>query len=175
MAADGPVAGAGDPRRRQEDIPLARRVGSWLVWWVLLMALWVLLDNTIQTAELLAGAAVAAMGASLAELAQYQAATHFRMRIEWTVPALSLPIQVAKDTVLVFHALWDQLVHRRPPASGFRALPARYGGDTPEELTRRVLLVGGKSVAPNTFALGIDPERDVMFVHQLVVDQGEPA
>lgn len=174
MSAGGPVAGAGEPRRVKQEIPKARRFGSWLVWWVLLMGLWALLDDSIQTAELLAGAAVAAMGALLAELAQYQAATHFRMRIEWTVPAFSLPLHVAKDTVLVFRALWDQLARGRPPASGFRAIPVRYGSDTPEELTRRALIVGANSLAPNTFALGLDEERDVMYVHQLVVNKGEP-
>lgn len=171
----GPLAGAGGPRRRQRDIPAARRIGSWLVWWALLMAFWVLLDDSIQTAELLAGAAVAAMGAFLAELVQYQAATHFRMRIEWVGPALSLPLQVAKDTVVVFRALWDQLAHGRQPPSGFRELPVRYGDDSPEGMTRRVLLVGGKSVAPNTFVLGLDDERGVMVVHQLVANQGRPA
>lgn len=168
------MAGVGGPRRRQQELPRARRVGSWLVWWVLLMTLWVLLDDTIQTAELLVGAAVAAMGALLAELVQYQAATHFRMRIEWTVPALSLPLEVTKDTVLVFRALWNQLVHGRSPVSGFRSIAVAYGGDSPEELTRRVLIVGGNSVAPNTFVLGLDKKSDVMFVHQLVVNKGQP-
>jgi len=139
------------------------------------MAAWVLLDDSIQTAELVVGAAVAAMGAFLAELVQFQARTRFRMRIEWVVPALSLPAEVVKDTAIVFGALWDQLVHHRPPASGFRVLPARFGGDTTEDVTRRALLVGGSSVAPNTFVLGLDPDRDVMYVHQLVVNQGEPA
>ena len=38
-----------------------------------------------------------------------------------------------------------------------------------EARTRRALLVAGKSVAPNTFVLGLDAERDVMVVHQLVL------
>jgi hypothetical protein len=50
-------------------------------------------------------------------------------------------------------------------------LPARYGDDSPEGVTRRVLLVWGTSVAPNTFALGVDSERDVMVVHRLVAEQ----
>jgi hypothetical protein len=32
-----------------------------------------------------------------------------------------------------------------------------------------VLLIGGRSVAPNSFALGMDEDRDVMVVHELVV------
>lgn len=156
-------------------MPLARRVGSWLVWWALLMAFWVLLDDSLALAELLAGAGAAALGASLAELVQYQAATHFRMRVEWAVPALRLPAQVVKDTALVFEALWELLAHGRQPSSGFREIPIAFGDDTPEGVTRRALLVAGNSVAPNSFALGIDEDRDVMVVHQLVVTKGRPA
>jgi multisubunit Na+/H+ antiporter MnhE subunit len=152
-----------------------RRLGTWLVWWVLLMSFWVVLDNSIDADELLAGAGAAALGAVLAEFALYQAATRFRMRLRWLIPALSLPGQVASDTAIVFAALWRRLARGEQPPSGFRQVPVRYGSNTAEGETRRVLLVGGMSVAPNSFALGFDAERDVMVIHQLVVNQGEPA
>ena len=61
----------------------------------------------------------------------------------------------------------------RPAA--FIELPVRYGDDTPLGVTRRVLLIGATSLAPNTFVLGIDPERDVMVVHQLVPEASREA
>jgi len=164
----GPLAG--EPRERQRDLPVARRVGSWLVWWVLTMSFWLMIDDSINTDELLAGAGAAALAAAFADLVTYQAASRFRMRIEWLVPALSLPGQVVRDTVVVYHALWRRLVHGEQPPSAFLELPARFGDDTPEGVTRRALLVGGTSIAPNTFVLGIDPERDVMVVHRLVAE-----
>jgi multisubunit Na+/H+ antiporter MnhE subunit len=166
-----PGSGPAKAARRDEA---ARRVGAWLVWWVLLMSFWVILDNSIEPDELLAGAGAAALGAFLAEVAFNQADTRFRMRIAWLVPALSLPGQVASDTVIVFAALWRRLVRGEEPPSGFRQVPVAYGTDTAEGETRRVLLVGGKSVAPNSFVLGLDAEREVMVIHQLVVNQGEP-
>ena len=87
------------------------------------------------------------------------------------VPALSLPGQVVRDTVIVYQALWRRLAHGQQPPSALADLPARYGDDSPEGVTRRVLLVWGTSVAPNTFALGVDSERDVMVVHRLVAEQ----
>lgn len=144
-----------------------------MVWWVLLMSFWVVLDDSIAVDELLAGAGAAALGAFLAELIGHQAATRFRMRIEWLVPALSLPVQVARDTVIIFGALWRRLAHGTLPPSGFREVPVRYGGDTAEDRTRRTLLIGGRSVAPNSFALGIDEERGVMVIHQLVIPRDE--
>jgi multisubunit Na+/H+ antiporter MnhE subunit len=160
--------------RRGPDAALAaRRIGAWLVWWVLLMSFWVVLDDSIAADELLAGAGAAALGAFLAELIGHQAAARFRMRIEWLVPALSLPVQVARDTVIVFGALWRRLVHGTLPPSGFREVPVRYGGETAEDRTRRVLLIGGHSVAPNSFALGIDQERAAMVIHQLVLPDSQ--
>jgi multisubunit Na+/H+ antiporter MnhE subunit len=162
----GPLAG--EPRERALDLPWVRRVGAWLIWWILMMAFWVMLDDSIATDELLAGAGAAALAALLAELVTYQAASRFRMRISWLVPALRLPGEVARDTVIVYAALWRRLAHGQQPDSAFAELPARFGDDTPEGVTRRTLLIGGRSLAPNTFVLGIDPERDVMVVHQLV-------
>lgn len=161
--------------RQGKGIPLARRVGSWLVWWALLMGFWVAVDDNIGLAELGAGAAVAAMGAFVAEVAGYQAATRFRMRIEWLVPAFRLPRQVLLDTFIVFGALWRLIVRGEPPPSGFRELPVRFGDDSDEGVTRRVLIVGANSLAPNTFVLGIDQDREAMLVHQLVADKGRPA
>jgi multisubunit Na+/H+ antiporter MnhE subunit len=162
-------------RPRLPDAPAVRRFGAWLVWWVLLMSLWVVADNSIDSDELLAGAGAAALGAFLAEVAFYQAATRFRMRIEWVVPAFSLPAQVARDTVIVFAALGRRLARGEEPASGFRELPVRYGNDTARDVTRRVLLTGGWSVAPNAFVLGIDAGQSVMVIHELVVNEGKAA
>ena len=168
----GPLAG--EPRERDYHQPAAARFGAWLVWWVLLMALWVILDDSLDTDELLAGAGAAAIAALVAELATYQAATRFRLRIGWLARALRLPGQVAGDTVTVYAALWRRLARGEQPDSAFMTEPVRSGDDTPAGVTRRVLLIGARSVAPNAFALGIDRDRDTMILHQLVT-KGQPA
>src|SRR5580704_15179000 len=166
MPDPGPLAG--EPRDRKYHQSGLARTGTWLVWWVLLMSLWVMLDDSLATDELLAGAGAAAIAALVAELAGHQAATRFRLRFEWLVPALRLPGQVARDMVIVYAALGRCLLRGEQPPSAFLELPARFGDDSPEGATRRTLLIGGTSVAPNTFALGIDKDRDVMVVHRLV-------
>ena len=65
---------AGAPRQAAA-IAFARRAAAWLAWWVLLMGLWVAVDDSIGLAELGAGAGAAALGALLAEVAGHQAAT----------------------------------------------------------------------------------------------------
>jgi hypothetical protein len=161
--------------RPRHTTPLANRIGAWVMWWVLLMSLWVIVDYSIAPDELLAGAGAAALAALLAEFVGYQAAARMRMRIGWAAHALRLPGQVTRDTVIVFAALWRRLARGEEPPSGFRELPARYGDDSTAGKTRRALLVGGRSVAPNSFVLGIDKDRDVMVTHQLVVTEGEAA
>jgi multisubunit Na+/H+ antiporter MnhE subunit len=159
---------AGEPRERTNHRPAVARAGAWLVWWVLLMSLWVMLDDSLATDELLAGAGAAAIAALVAEVASHQAATRFRMRIRWLVPALRLPGQVAGDTVTVYAALWRRLARGQQPDSAFVTEPVRFGDDSPAGVTRRVLLIGGRSVAPNAFALGIDRDTGTMVLHQLV-------
>ena len=80
-------------------------------------------------------------------------------------------LRVASDVEEYFAVIRD-LIAASPR---FRELPVRYGNDTSQGRTRRALLIGGESVAPNTFVLGIDRDRDVMIVHQLVVNKGEAA
>jgi multisubunit Na+/H+ antiporter MnhE subunit len=171
MPGQGPLAG--EPRERKYYRPLAARIGAWLVWWVLLMSLWVMLDDSLATDELLAGAGAAAIAALVAELAGYQAATRFQMRIRWLVPALRLPGQVARETAIVYAALWRRLTRGEQPDSAFVTERVRFGDDTPAGVTRRVLLIGGRSLAPNAFALGIDRDTQTMVLHQLVT-KGEP-
>jgi hypothetical protein len=96
-----------------------------------------------------------------------------RIRARWLARALGLPGQVAGDTVIVFAALWRRLAHGQEPPSGFRVVPVRYGDDTAAGATRRALLIGSKSIAPNSIAAGIDKDTDTMVIHQLVVNEGE--
>ena len=171
MPDPGPLAG--EPRDRKYHQSGPARAGTWLVWWVLLMSLWIMLDDSLATDELLAGAGAAAIAALVAEVASYQAATRFRMRVRWLVPALRLPGQVVRDTVIVYRALWRRLARGEQPDSVFVTEPVRFGEDTPAGVTRRVLLIGARSVAPNSFALGIDPGTETMVLHQLVAKGGD--
>jgi multisubunit Na+/H+ antiporter MnhE subunit len=147
-------------------------VATWLAWWVLMMSLWVAVDDSFESDELLVGAGVAAVAALAAELVGHQAEVKFQVRAAWFVRALGLPGQVVQQTFLVFAALAAALFTKAPlPRGRFRELPVRYGDDTPLGVTRRLLLTGARSLAPNEFVLGIDAERNVMITHQLVEER----
>lgn len=164
---------AGEPRTRRHHTPLARRAGAWLVWWILLMSFWVMIDDSVQTDELLAGAGVAATAATVTEVVTYQAATRFRPRIEWLLPAAKLPAQLVRDTWTVFGALYRKLARNENPPSRFITEPFAYGPGTPEGATRRFLVTGARSLAPNSFVVALNADDDTMEVHTLVPPQGE--
>jgi multisubunit Na+/H+ antiporter MnhE subunit len=166
----GPLAR--EPRRRRPPgaapRPPVSRLVTWLTWWVLLMSLWVAVDDSFESDELIGGALVAAVAALAAEVVTNQADTRFKIKLAWLPHALRLPGQVVHDTVVVFGALAKSLLTRAPLPSGrFEAEPVSYGDDTPLGVTRRVLLVGAKSLAPNEFVLGMDSADDIMLVHRL--------
>jgi multisubunit Na+/H+ antiporter MnhE subunit len=151
------------PARR---LSVRRRAAVWLAWWTLMMSLWVMIDDSLQFDELLAGAGAAAIAAVAAEFAAYQASVRYRVRPGWRLATeiLRLPGEVARDTLTVFGALARMLVTGRAPEGGYAELsasgpPGEAGG---------VLLIGVRSFAPNTFVLGIDDERGVLVVHHLV-------
>jgi multisubunit Na+/H+ antiporter MnhE subunit len=164
---------AGEPAGRETPVPAARRVAAWVGWWIVLMSFWVMVDDSIQFDEMLAGAGAAALAALVAEVATYQAAARLKIRAEWLVPALRLPGQVTGDVITVFGALWRKLARGEQPHSAFVEIPVRYGDDTIEGVTRRVLMAGGRSLAPNTFVLGVDKDLGAMVVHQLEAESGE--
>ena len=156
-----------------EDKPSARTPGAvitWLTWWVLLMSLWVAVDDSVAPDELLAGAGAAALAALAAAMVSRQARLRYRIRAAWLPRALALPGQVVSDTVAVFAVLARTVAGKAPPPSGaFREVPVRYGDESPLGVTRRVLLTGARSLTPNAFVVDMDRERDVMLVHELVV------
>lgn len=137
------------------------------------MAFWVWIDDSLLFPELVAGGVVAAVGATMAEVVQYQADSHIRIRAEWVAAALRLPWSILGDTVIVLRALWRAVARGEQPPSGFVGVPRPYGDDTAEGATRRALLLGAMSAAPNKYALGLDERRQALVVHYLVLPDGE--
>jgi hypothetical protein len=127
------------------------------------------LDWSTDTAEVLVGAAVAAATALMVELVEYQTDTYVRIRMRWLLGVWRLPVQVLRDTGIVLVALWRRVVHGEEPRGGFTETPFEWGDDSALGMTRRALLTGAKSVAPNSFVLGIDPNRGVLVSHHLVL------
>ena len=101
----------------------------WLCWWVFLFVVWMLLVLTEATAEVVAGVAVAAIGATAAEVVR-------RSRFVSVSPRGLLPRHpwrlaktVVSDCWLLTVALWRQLRRREDNVGVFRGIAFDAGSD----------------------------------------------
>ena len=155
---------------------MLRSVAVWLCWWAFLFVVWLLLVLTQATAEVVAGAVVAAIGATAAEVVR-------RSRFVELLPRGLLPAppgatrgpRGVRLLVARRSRSWRQL--RRP--TGQRRCVSGDRRSTPERTTtrraatRRALYVALISLTPNTYVIGIDREHNNMLVHELVAGPRE--
>jgi multisubunit Na+/H+ antiporter MnhE subunit len=144
------------------------RGGAWLVTWAALAATWLVLVDSPKLPELLTGAVVAAVAASASELVRARRGERLHIPLRGLARAWRPVARAPADLALVAGAIARQLVERRPARGRVRAMPFRHGGDDPAAAGRRALAEGLGSFAPNTIVIGVDEQRNVILVHQLV-------
>jgi hypothetical protein len=146
---------------------LTRRVVAWSIAWVAAASLYLLLIDITDLPELLVGAGAAVLAATGAELAREQGVVGESIRWRWLLrmhrPILKVPVDIVIVSLMALRAVVD----RRARHGTFRALPFASGG--PEQLAsgRRALAEALGSLAPNTFVIGIDEDRELILAHQL--------
>jgi hypothetical protein len=64
---------------------------------------------------------------------------------------------------------------RHQATGALQDIPFEVGGQTPQAAARRALVLTGVSVAPNTIAICVEPEKGFLRVHQLVFRRETPA
>jgi multisubunit Na+/H+ antiporter MnhE subunit len=153
---------------------MLRSVGIWVSWWVGLFLLWMLLVLTQATPEVVAGAIVAAIGATAAEVVRR---SRFVELLPWGLVPLR-PLRLARtvvtDSWLLAVVLVRQLRDRHDNVGVFRGIFFEAGpDDDARAATRRALYTALVSLTPNTYVVGIDRENDNMLVHELVAGPRE--
>jgi multisubunit Na+/H+ antiporter MnhE subunit len=147
---------------------MPRAVAIALTTWALLFGVWMLLVDNDTLPELLAGAGAAALAAVGSELVRAQRIAQVRVRLSWLARVWKPLARIPLDTAMVIWALALELSGRRHRRGAFRALRFRAPGADPEAVARRALAEALGSLAPNTFVIGVDTERELLLVHQLV-------
>jgi multisubunit Na+/H+ antiporter MnhE subunit len=143
---------------------------AWLVWWVLLAALWLALIDNSDPADLAAGALAAAISATATVLVRGQRKVLLRFRVRWLRVLPSLVVSVAGGLIVVARAVWRRGVLRRPERGELVEVPFAAVTDEPETVGRRVLALTLGSVAPDTVVLDVDVEHRVLLAHRLVAE-----
>jgi multisubunit Na+/H+ antiporter MnhE subunit len=150
----------------------ARAIGGWLLRWVALAALWLALTDTHVEPELVTGAVAAAIGATLAGLVTRVGSPRTlakSLAVARLGPRrLARPLwRLVADTGVTTVALARAIVRRRPPAGSFVAVPY-HAGEARRSAAGRAVTETWGSLAANRYVVGIDDERGVILVHELV-------
>jgi hypothetical protein len=144
----------------------------WALRWLLLCALWLALADSRALPELAAAAVAAAIGATFAgaivrpgrpgtaralvSLSKASPHTFFR------------PIHgLLFDSAILTAALWRRVVRGERIAGSFRAARHSAPAGTRTAAARAVAEVWG-SLVPNRYVVGIDDERPLILVHELI-------
>jgi len=146
---------------------VARLGVGWLGRGAVLYALWLALIDNVHRSDLITGLPCAALAAALATAVDVSRTSraHPRPGMFLRVP-LTL-VMLVTDTVRLTWALVRTLAGR-PVHGRFRAVAYPTTTGDPAAAGRRALSEIAGSLAPNRYVLGIDPEREVMVVHELL-------
>jgi multisubunit Na+/H+ antiporter MnhE subunit len=142
---------------------MGRLLRVWLTWWVLLAALYLLIDDSVLVPELAVGALAAAVGATGATLVHRERRVLLRGDVRW-LRALWRPL------VGLVTDLWPlaRALPRRGGSGGLVEIPFDATSDGPKDTARRALTEALGTLAPNTIVVRIDTDRGVVVAHQLV-------
>ncbi len=138
------------------------------------MGLWLLLVESLATAELVAGAVAAALAASVAEAVREQGYMRFSPDPAWLTHVPRIAWQVLVDCWILARALVRQLVGRGRARGLLIRAPVQYGDDSSRAAARRALLNVGISITPNSYVVELDEETSTALVHQLVPGDPDP-
>ena len=153
----------------------SRRAGAVFLfaWLLILFGLWLWLVDTLSLPELLVGPVAALISAAVTLGVRNKSGARFLLRPRWLRWFAHLPLGVLRDSAVVLAALWRHLARRERVPGVFRVVECPLTGDDPQSASRRALATALTSVTPNTYVIGIDRERGVVLIHQLVPDAPE--
>ncbi|MCU1345963.1 MAG: hypothetical protein JWL70_2229 [Acidimicrobiia bacterium] len=135
-------------------------------WWAVATSLWLMLAATLARPDVIAAVAAGGLTAVAAAYRHRLGVVNYSLRLRWLRHLPRLPVQVAQDLLVLARAL----LHPDRVHSAFRAVAFDSGGNGPHDVGRRGLLALAASLGPNTFVVGFEPDRQLLLVHQLVIN-----
>jgi multisubunit Na+/H+ antiporter MnhE subunit len=136
-------------------------------------AFYLALIDTTSLPELYAGAGVVVLAALAFAASLRQGFVEATIHPVWLLRAWRPLLGVPRDAWILARDAVAQTVRPQRERGQLRAIPFR-AGDTPADVGRRALTEILGSLAPNTIVIGVDPERELLLVHQLE-RRGDPA
>lgn len=150
-----------------------RRITGFLAGFLLAGAFYLLLIDTGSTPELIAGGCGAVIAGAVYELAYAEGSGYGTYRLRWFRRTGRVLANAPVQVVIVCAEIAAQALAPKSCRGRLRATPFAGGSDrSARDLGRRALAEALGSLTPNTIVIGVDPEQDLLLVHQLRVDGG---
>jgi multisubunit Na+/H+ antiporter MnhE subunit len=149
-------------------------VRTWVVWWALGMALWLLLEDLATTAEDIDGAVAAALGASAAVVAVSRARPRPGPYRGWSRMWRPL-ISLVTDLPQLIAVLWRAVRRGERDPGRVRAVPFSCETDPERRAAQIALVTVAGSVAPSTVVIAVRSADDTLLFHELLPGEGRRA
>jgi hypothetical protein len=146
-----------------------RHAGAWLLWWVALFWLWFLLVGEWNRIELVAAAAAATVGASIAEPIRAVAGMRFAIPLRLVPSALQAVAMVIVDFGILMGILFKSLARRQVHRGRFVVRDFDVVGTDARSFGERAFRTFAANFSPNAYVVDMDPERRSVLLHDLLV------
>lgn len=150
------------------------KMGRGIGWSVSIVALaflnWMAFVGDLSPQEMALGAACAVFCAAATLLTWKAMGLSIAFDARDVLELWRLPWNALQDAATIVWALLEDLLQVSPAGSHLRAIPFREHSG-PRGRLRHVLAVAYTSVTPNSIVIGIDDERRLMLVHQIVCSE----
>ncbi|HEY1511335.1 MAG TPA: hypothetical protein VGF93_20170 [Solirubrobacteraceae bacterium] len=143
-----------------------RRIAITLAGFALAGGFYLLLVDTTSLPELCVLVAVALLSAVAFEASREQGFPEAQFSAAWLKRGWRAIVRVPVDAAVLCREAIAQLRHRERVRGEFRAVPFR-SGDSEQDRGRLALTEIVGSLAPNTIVIGVDPDTELLLVHQL--------
>ena len=138
-----------------------------MLWWIVLFWAWLVYQGEWNRIEWVAAAGAATLGASLATAIAYRGLLAVRVPLRAIADAKSVPLQIVIDFAIVTLALVRRL-SGGPSRGAFVVRSFSSDESGPRAAGDRAWRAVLATFSPNAYVVDIDPESDVVLIHDLV-------
>jgi hypothetical protein len=150
----------------------AELVRTWLIWWALCAALWLVLDDTAALPELVDGAVAAAVGASAATLVRARSHVQFAAQPGWARHWWRPLVHLVSDLPELARTLAVALAGGDRDPGRMRTVDFSVLDDDRARAAQVALASIAGSVAPGTVIVAVDVEGGELVFHELTPREG---
>jgi multisubunit Na+/H+ antiporter MnhE subunit len=161
----------GDSATHPAPLGRAELVRTWLIWWTVCAALWLVLDDTVTLPEVVDGAVAAAIGASAATLVRARSHVQFAGQPGWARGWWRPLAHLVLDLPELTRALARALTGGDRDPGRVRTIDFSIRADARARAAQVAVASVAGSVAPSTVIIAVDEDGGQLIFHELTPRQ----